>query len=127
MHAIPSRTVLMASGSERTAGSDFSIIGSIVKWRLPNWFSMTGLTPPQCEGGLRNDLTNLPGKHHTFWVNRGRITRLSCCVARMCRRQHMQAMCRPIGSETGSHRGQERVFNDVLILYKHMLLSVLLA
>ena len=28
----------------------------------------------------------------------------------------MQAMCRPIGSETGSHRGQERVFHDVQLL-----------
>ena len=28
----------------------------------------------------------------------------------------MQAMCMPIGSETGHHRGQERVFNDVQLL-----------
>ena len=31
----------------------------------------------------------------------------------MCRHQHMQAMCRPIDSETG---GQERVFHDVQLL-----------
>ena len=34
--------------------------------------------------------------------------------------QHMQAMCRPIGSETG---GQERVFHDVLPLRQQCKIS----